>query len=157
MGTKTKMNKAKRLTADQQLIAGLKKYLGDKGTLVLEGRTVTGAEIVAMLLANVDASTAADAAYATWKRLVREERTTREGNKHTLALVRTAILVMYGSSDEKLAEFGLMRRKTRKPATVEKLAASVGKAKKTRAAHAPKPALVDPTTPGTGTPTAPKP
>src|SRR5438309_8671102 len=98
-----KRNKTTRVVGDQKLIAGVEKHLAG-APLFLSGKTYTAPEVVALLQERLDATEAADAAYAVWLSKVNAERAKVAETKKVFASLRQLVLAMFGSSIDTLAD-----------------------------------------------------
>jgi hypothetical protein len=105
--------------------------------VTIAGRTMTAAELLALIQADIDASGASVHAYATWLTRVQEERESHRAIAPVLRALTASVLSRVGDTVDvgrELASFGLAPRKL--PArTAEAKAAAAEKGKATRAAR----------------------
>ena len=127
-------NRVTQQAADQKLADGFTKHGSVIGPLLIDGKQSTPADIVQVIQARIQASKAVDAAKAAWQTVVKANKNELTGTRVFLTRVRQALLVMFASSIDTLADFGLTPRKQRAPKPPVKVAAAV-KAKATRAAR----------------------
>ena len=113
------------------LIAGVQKHLLNT-SLIVDGTTFTGAQLVQSLQGRVTANAAVVTAKAAWQSAIKTD--TDPAAVTFVAQLTQAIRIMYASSVDVLADFGVAPRKVRvvDPATQVEAAA---KARATRAAR----------------------
>jgi hypothetical protein len=127
------VNKTVRLNADQQLISGIVKHLGD-GTLTFDGKKYTAADIVSVLQKRVDVANNVTATKAAHTNALTIEREEVAQTASFVASVRHVLKVMFAKSADALADLGLSPR-PRRPSTVGQKVGAVAKALATRAAR----------------------
>jgi len=118
----------------QKLMDGLKKHQQAVGSLLIEGKSYTTADLLAVLQARLDAADAALSTRATWQNAVKADYDERAKTKGFLSGLRQTLLVAFAGSVDTLADFGLVGRKPR-VISPEKKVAAAEKAKATRAAR----------------------
>jgi hypothetical protein len=124
-------NKMLRLCLDQKLMVGIRKHFG-KGTLVIDGQKVSGSEMLRVLAGRVDAREKSEAAKAQWQRALSEEHAAFAETDLLVSRFRQALLLMFASSNDVLADFGLAPRRSRRELTVVEKVERVAKAQATR-------------------------
>ena len=127
-------NRVTQQAADQKLADGFTKHGSLIGPLLIDGKQLTPADIIQVIQARTQASKAVDAGKAAWQNVVKANKNELASTRVFLTRVRQALLVMFASSIDTLADFGLTPRKQRAPKPPVKVAAAV-KAKATRAAR----------------------
>jgi hypothetical protein len=142
-------SKDKRVMSDSKLITGIQKILASSPPLEFSGKTMTIAEIVAMLEARITAAEPVVTAKAAWQAAAAQERELVQQTQPNVLALRAYLVSKFGQKPDQLAEFGLAPRK-RRVLTSAELAQKASKARATRQAHAhpkkvePKP-VVEPT------------
>jgi hypothetical protein len=132
-------SKAIRNNSVGKLMEGVRaQYAAAPDTPVtLAGRTMTAAELVALLQADIDASDASRQAHAAWQTRVQEERESHQAIAPILRALTASVLSRVGDTVDagrELASFGLTPRKLPER-TVEAKVAAAEKGKATRAAR----------------------
>jgi hypothetical protein len=127
--------KTKQIPLDAQLIAGLTKHFPKGATIVIAGKKVPIAEIVARLKARIDAVAAVAPARAGWREKVRAQNATLDETEALISAVRRALTLMFDQSVDTLADFGLAMPKPRRALTSEERVLAVQRAKATREAR----------------------
>jgi hypothetical protein len=123
-----------RITADQQLIAGVQQYLAQLGTLTVGSQKMAPADIVKAIQGRIDASNAAVKADAAHVAALQAETTELTGTAILVSSLRTLVMGMYSPSPDVLAAFGLVPRKRTEPSAATK-AAAAAKSRATRKAR----------------------
>jgi hypothetical protein len=126
-------NKATKATNERNMIAGLTKYVGE-ATMVIGGKSYTGTKLAEIMQSRLDVDEAVIAAKAVWQNAVQRERAQNAATQKVAADVRKAVYIMFGSSVETLAEFGLAPHK-RGTLTPEQQVERTAKVRATRAAR----------------------
>jgi hypothetical protein len=138
--SKTKPNTSRNdlLTADQLLIDGTQKNASKlPQSMTVGSKTVTQADIIAVILGRITAGKAAQAAEAARTAAVKAERDARAQTRQFVTSYRRVLMGMFSESPETLAMFGLHPLVTgRKTAAAKADAAS--KAVATRKVNHPK-------------------
>jgi len=132
--TTTATNRTARLAADQKMIDGVQKVLGNVASLSVGSQTVTPADIVKVFQNRRNAANAASAAEAAHTAAAKADRDTRKQTTAFVSSLRRIVQGMYSQSPDTLAEFGLKPLKTSKP-TVATMATAQAKSKATRKAR----------------------
>jgi hypothetical protein len=115
--------------ADQKLADGFAKHEGTIGALLIDGKKIMPADVIQTAQARIATSKAAQASHAAWQTAVKADRDERAGTRVFMTHVRQALMVMFASSIDTLADFGLAPRKRRAPKPVVKVqAAALAKA-----------------------------
>ncbi len=130
----TTNNRNGKLTADQNMIVGVQKYLSHMGSLPVGSTTVTPADIVKVLQDRVDAGKAVLTADAARTAAVKADRDKRAQTAAFVQSLRRVVLGMFTQSPDTLAAFGLKAPKAAKKSTEVK-ATAVAKSKATRKAR----------------------
>lgn len=128
MATRNRNTKQTRLLA---LIAGVQKHLPN-ASLSVYGTTLTGAQVVQTLQEQVTASSAVAGAKAAWQAAVKAD--TDPASAVFLTQLTQTLRIMYASSMQTLADFGIAPPKAR-VVDPETQVASAAKARATRAAR----------------------
>jgi hypothetical protein len=126
-------SRARVLARDKALIAGVEKHFGE-GSVRIDGRTYTHAQLLKVLQRRVDATNAITAARAALATAILDEERERATTKAVVDGIRQLAFVMFGSAADGLADFGLSPRR-RTHLTGEQLAARTAKAAATRKAR----------------------
>jgi len=127
-------NRIVRQAADQKLVDGFNRHGSEIGAVLIDGKKVTPADVIQVAQACVAASKAAEASRAAWQTAVKADKDQRARASVFLTQVRQALLVMFASSIDSLADFGLAPRKRQAPKPPVKVEAAT-KAKATREAR----------------------
>jgi hypothetical protein len=127
-------NRVTQTAADQKLADGFNRHGSLIGSLLIDGKQLKPVDIVQVIQDRINATKAVDAGKATWLSAVKANKDGRAKTRAFMAQVRQAVLVMFASSIDILADFGLAPRKVRAPKPPVKVAAA-DKAKATRAAR----------------------
>jgi uncharacterized membrane protein YgcG len=114
----------RRITADQQLIAGVQQFLAQLGTLTLGSQKMAPADIVKAIQGRIDASNAAVKAAAALVAALQAEKAELTGTAILVSSLRALVLGMYAPSPEVLAVFGVVPRKRTAPSAATKAAAA---------------------------------
>jgi hypothetical protein len=130
------VSKSTRYQSEQKLLTNISVVLGTE-TLDADGKKYDAAAVKGLVQPRLDATAKVEATHLAFSKAVKEERAALAASHDELALVREALLVKYRSDVEKLGSLGITPRKTPKKPTVDTKAKAVGKAKATRARHAP--------------------
>src|SRR5262249_49881170 len=111
---------------------GLTKHKADITALPIGGKSLTPDEAIAVVQARIDASNEALSTKATAKAAVQAERAERAETRQFVSSLRQVIRSMFGTSADKLADFGLAPPKLRKANPQKKVtAAKLAKATRT--------------------------
>ncbi len=127
-------NKATTLARVQALIAGTQKHF-PSGSFTLGNATYTTASLVQVLQSLVDAFARVDAAHASAKDLVAEQRSAVQKAAPLMRDYTKYVRAMFGTGAVQLADFGLLPPKARTPPSAEKRAAAKAKLEATRKAR----------------------
>jgi hypothetical protein len=127
-------NRIVQQAADQKLVDGFTRHEAEIGSVLIDGKKVSPADVIAAAQSRIAASKAADAAKATWQTAVKADKDVRASTRVFMTQVRQAVLVMFASSIDTLAEFGLVPRKQHAVKPPTKVVAAA-KAKATREAR----------------------
>ena len=127
-------NRIVKQSADQKMVDGFTRHEAEIGSVLIDGKKVTPADVIRVAQSRIAASKAAEAAKATWQTAVKADKDQRASTRVFMTQVRQAVLVMFASSIDTLAEFGLVPRKPRAVKPPVKVAAAA-KAKATRQAR----------------------
>jgi hypothetical protein len=127
-------NRVTQTAADQKLADGFNRHGSLLGSLLIDGKQLKAADVVQVVQARLDASKAVETGKATWQSAVKANKDQRAKTRVFMTQVRQAVLVMFASSIDILADFGLAPRKQRTPKPPVKVAAA-DKAKATREAR----------------------
>jgi hypothetical protein len=131
----TKKGNRKEADLATLLVAGAQKHLSGIGQLVLEGSTLTPADVEAKLDAFAKLRNDVDAARANLQATLADEKAQLTGLREFYLAFVTYVRAAYGNSPDILADFGLQPRKARRPLTVEQAAAAKAKRQATRVAR----------------------
>jgi hypothetical protein len=126
------MNKKNRIGKEQDIINGIQKHLGNKGTLVVNGEKHSVPEIVAIVEGRVNATAKVAASRDVLSKDVAAERETLALSDAFMADLRQAILVAFGTTSEALVEFGIAAPKKRRALTAMEKVQRTAKANATR-------------------------
>lgn len=118
----------------KQLIAGTDKHLASTAQVMLAGGSFTAAEVTAKLQSLVKLRADVDAAKATTKARLADEKAAMPALRIFMDAYATFVKAAFGTAPDALADFGL-HPKTRAQPTVEAKAAAAAKGKSTRAAR----------------------
>ena len=118
----------------QKLSDGLTRRAGIIASLLLGGKTMTNAQMVAQLQQVSTAETAAVTAQAAFRSAVLAAQNQREASRQFLLDLKQTLRAMYSGQPDVLADFGLAPRKTTAK-TPETMVAAAAKAKATREAR----------------------
>jgi hypothetical protein len=135
MTTNQKTSRDAVQTRNQGLVDGLKKHEATLPTTMVGGVTTKTSDVIAVLLADIAAANAVEPARAAWQTAVQAARDQRAKAKPVASATRQYVQMMFAGQIANLADFGLTPRKPRTPLKPEQKAASVAKAKATRAAR----------------------
>jgi hypothetical protein len=119
----------------EQLVAGTQKYLSAVSQITLEGSTFTPSQLEAQLNAFADLRNAVDAAKATVKAKLLDERMKAPALRAIFLAFIGFVRVTFGNQPEVLAGFGLAPKKEKKALTTEQQAAAKAKREATRKAR----------------------
>jgi hypothetical protein len=120
--------------ANNRLIAGLRKHYAGK-SLVINGKTWTGAQLIQVLTAEDDQITAKNAAHAAWLRAVQLLRPTIKANHQLRLALYNMLEITHGPRATVLTDFGLELRAPRKTQSGQTKLLAVEKRRATRAAR----------------------
>ncbi|MDP8998949.1 MAG: hypothetical protein M3O46_02440 [Myxococcota bacterium] len=128
------VNRTHTQARDAQVIAGIQKHLQSASSLPLVGSTYTPADLVKLVQGRIDSANGSATAKANWRSSVVEDRTLNTKLTPVIRALRQHMINVFGVASPVLADFGFTppKRATRTP---EQKAASVAKAKATRAAR----------------------
>jgi hypothetical protein len=136
MTTKTKINVTTQQAADQAMIDGFTKHQATiPASLLIGGTPVPTATIISTLQVRIAARAAVAPAKASYQAVVKANVDERTKSQALVSGAREAIKLMFAGQVDTLADFGLKPRKAPAPRTPQQKAASVAKAKATRAAR----------------------
>lgn len=116
------------------LIAGMQKHEHELAPFVIAGKQYTVAEVIAALQARYDATHAVITTKAAWQAAVKADHEGRASGQVFYSGVRSMLLAAFAGSVNKLADFGLVGRKSRIVSPETKVA-TTAKIKATRAAR----------------------
>jgi hypothetical protein len=133
--TTTKNNAQQQQVADQALIDGFQKHASTIPSWIIAGTSVPTATIISTLQARIAARAATAPAKATYQALVKADQDERTKSQALVSGAKQTVQAMFAGQIETLGDFGLKPRKAPTPRTPEQKAASVAKAKATRAAR----------------------
>jgi hypothetical protein len=130
----TTVNRTNTQARDAQVIAGIGKHLQTVSSLPLLGSTYTPADLVKLIQSRIDSAAGSAATKATWHSTVVQDKTLNTKLTPVIRALRQYVINVFGDTSPVLADFGFAapKRATRTP---EQKAASVAKAKATRAAR----------------------
>jgi len=132
----TKSNtKSTDVALAEQLIAGMNKHLASTTQVLLDGGSLTPAQITAQLQEFVSLRRDVESAKALTKAKLAKEKTDKPALRSFIRAFVTFVKAAYGSRPDVLADFGMHPPKPRTPPTVEAKAAASAKRKATRAAR----------------------
>jgi hypothetical protein len=132
--TTKRINRLAQQTAEDQLSAGLTKHASTLPPITIAGKTISPADLIAMLQVLRTAASAADSTHAAWRAAVATNRTKRKQAATLLTGVNEWLHLAYGTSPDMLGDFGLTPRK--KPVvSPEARLAGAAKARATRVAR----------------------
>jgi hypothetical protein len=101
-------SKISRVNADQLLLTGITKYLGD-GPVLIDGKKYAASDIVSIVKERVDAEASVTATKAAHQSAVIAEKAVQAKTKVFVASLRQALKIMFKSSVDALTELGLAR------------------------------------------------
>jgi hypothetical protein len=128
-----RISSKERRRKNELMAAGFRKHMARRGGLIVDSDDKTADDIEADLARRIQAEDAVTAAHAAHHGAVlARARIERETDKLYRAVRETA-LIMFASSPEILADFGLAPRKPPRALTVDEKVAAVAKAARTRA------------------------
>jgi hypothetical protein len=136
-GENTMSNSKSRTTQisrDEALIAGVEKHLSGV-TLTLSGQALTTKQIVSELQDLIDAANAVEPARAAWQAAVAAEKAQQASSQEFLVALRQAVLAMFRSQPDVLADFSLTAPKKRPKLTSAQAALNAARSKATRVAR----------------------
>jgi hypothetical protein len=126
------MKKKSRIVQEQDIINGIHKHLGSKGTLVVNGEKFSATEIVATVTGRVNATAKVAASRDVLSKDVAAERDTLATSDAFMADLRQAILVAFGTTSQALVDFGITAPKKRRALTALEKVQRLAKAGATR-------------------------
>jgi hypothetical protein len=132
--TNTANKRGDRVAADQAMIDGILKFLGNLATLPVGGTNMTPADIVKVFQERVDAGKAVQTANAARTAAVKADLDTRTKTSAFARAFRRIVLGMFQEAPDTLAIFNLTAPKATKVKVATK-AVAVAKNKATRAAR----------------------
>jgi hypothetical protein len=127
-------NRDQQQTADQNLATGLTKHAQTLTSFTIAGTSIATADIIAALQKRQANAAAVESTRATWRAAVQADRDERGKSNPIVSGVKQVLLVMFASSIDTLADFGLTPRKPRVVGPEVRVAAAA-KARATRAAR----------------------
>jgi hypothetical protein len=133
MATKVQ-TKGQAVVFAKQLIAGTEKHLTGATPVAFLGGSFTPAEITTKLQSIVTLRTDVDAAKASTRAKLAAESTNMPSLRTFMSAYVAYVKVVYGTSPDVLADFGIIP-KARAPVTAEAKTAAAAKRKATRAAR----------------------
>ncbi len=128
-------NRNNRSNVVSALLAGYKKYFAKNAKALFEAVPQTPKEIEDLLVACVEANKAVVPVRAALQAALKDEEKAEAAAANVISHIRQLALLVYGSSPEVLAEFGLGQRKPRKLQKLEDRLAAKEKRKATRKAR----------------------
>jgi hypothetical protein len=126
--------RGKQLTKLAALIAGLQKHQSELAPFVIADKQYTVAEVIAVLQARHDTTQKVNATRADWQASVKTDHEGRASGQVFLAGIQQTLLAAFAGSVNKLADFGLVGRKSRTVSPETKVA-TTAKIKATRTAR----------------------
>ena len=132
--TNTIIKRGDRITADQNMINGILKFLTQLANLPVGATTVTPADIVKVFQDRLDAGKATQVAEAARTAAVKTDRDVRAKTRAFVQAFRRIVLGMFQEAPDTLAIFGMTAPKARKTKVTTK-ATAVAKNKATRIAR----------------------
>jgi hypothetical protein len=124
-----------RVTKETQLLSGMEKHLGSSVVLVIQGKSYTATEAVALLQSRVDALNAIATTKANWKAAIAADQSKTADTKAFLSGLRQILLVMFGDNPAIIGDLGLVLRKQPEPKTLDAKQQAMAKVKATREAR----------------------
>ena len=103
--------KTEQKAEELQIVAGLQKYAATLLTLVIQGKSVTVAAVIATLQARINAILAAQAARIAWIDAVEQQNQQLASTDAFVESLVTVIRGLYAGSPQALADFGQVPRK----------------------------------------------
>jgi hypothetical protein len=113
-----KKSKNERIAEDTKLGAGLTAN-NAKGSFVVNAKTQTVDQILALIKARIDAAANVEATHAAWIAAVRAEQAVLEESNPILAGVRQTLRTTLGAEAQHLSDYGIVPHKTRHALTAE--------------------------------------
>ena len=129
-----KSNRSSRTRASQQLADGLNKHQARIKQMVIDGETLTTAQVVSRIEESIAIADHAVEAKAAWLAAAIADVLSRKSMNPFNAKVRAIVLAAFSKEIDVLADFGLTNRKVPE-LTPEQRQAAVAKAKATRKAR----------------------
>ena len=123
-----------QISRDEALIAGVQMHLSGV-TLTLDGQALTTKQIVSNLQDLIDAASAVEPARAAWQAAVAANKAQQASSHEFLVALRQAILAMYRSQPDVLADFSIPAPKKAPKLTTAQAALKAAKSKATRIAR----------------------
>ena len=127
-------NRTAEMTADQTLIDGINAVLAKTASLTVGSQVLAPADIVKILQARIDASKAVAPAKASFTAAVKAARDERAQTAAFVRTFRRLLQMMFSTSPDTLAAFGLTAPKVGKK-SAEVKATAAAKSKVTRQAR----------------------
>ncbi len=128
------INKSTRIANDVKFQRGLEETYAKSDTFTVKTKKVTVAQIIALIVARVEATRASESAKAAWIAAAKEEATRVAESEAVLAGVRQILRASLGADNQALADFGIVPHK-RAELSVEDKVAALEKRRKTREAR----------------------
>jgi hypothetical protein len=134
--TKSKINVQSQQAADQAMIDGFTKHQSTiPSSLLIAGAPVPTTSVISTLQSRIAARTAVLQAEAAYHAAVQASEQELQKTQPLVSGARQAVGLMFAGQITALADFDMKPRKAPAPRTPEQKAASVAKAKATRAAR----------------------
>jgi hypothetical protein len=130
-----KSNKSTRIASDLKLMNGLKAHYAETDTFLVSTNSHTVAQVIALIVARTDASTAYDAAHAAWIDAAKVAKQRFTESEAILRGVRNTLRTTLGEDSKALADFGLTPKAPKRTLTAEQKAAAAAKRAATRKAR----------------------
>jgi hypothetical protein len=135
MATNDSTSTQQQQASDQSLMEGFQKHISALPSLLIAGTSVPTTTVISTLQARIAARAATAPARATYQALVKANQDEHAKSQVLVSGAKQAVQLMFAGQIETLADFGLKPRKVPAPRTPQQKAASVAKAKATRAAR----------------------
>ena len=134
--TPTKKNKANLTARNAKVMAGIQQHLATMNVIQLAGVSYTPASLTAVFQADSNAIAAAATGHTQWQQAVATQNATNKATQVVISALRSFLLAYFGKTAVAvLGDFGFTAPKTPGTKTAAAKAASVAKAKATRAAR----------------------
>lgn len=134
--TSVKKNKANLTARNAKIMAGIQMHLATMNVIQLAGVSYTPASLIAVFQTDSNAIAAATQAHTQWQQTVATQNSTNKATQVVISALRSYLLANFGKTAVAiLGDFGFAAPKTPGVKTAAAKAASVAKAKATRAAR----------------------